>query len=84
MYETILLRERALRHRSEPFIRDVYAAEYGATYRRFLLAFFALLSDRRMIVCPAVFRSQGEGFFSERYLDSPIEKALSALAEDSM
>jgi hypothetical protein len=82
MYETIVIREGdALRDQSETFIRNVYAAEYGALLQTFPSRIFTLLDDRGEIVCAAAFRSQGDGFFSERYLDSPIEQALGALAK---
>jgi hypothetical protein len=82
MYETIVIREGdALRGHSEIFIRNVYAAEYGALIQTFPARIFALLNDRGEIVCAAAFRSQGDGFFSERYLDSPVEQALGALAK---
>ena len=82
MYETIVIREGdALRDRSETFIRNVYAAEYGALIQTFPSRIFAFLNDYREVVCAAGFRSQGDGFFSERYLDSPIEQALGAASK---
>jgi Thermostable hemolysin len=82
MYQTIVIREGdALRDQSETFIRNVYAAEYGALLQTFPSRIFTLLSDRGEIVCAAGFRSQGDGFFSERYLDSPIEQTLGALSK---
>jgi hypothetical protein len=82
MYETIVIREGdALRDQSETFIRNVYAAEYGALLQTFPSRIFTLLNDRGEIVCAAGFRSQGDGFFSERYLDSPIEQTLGAVSK---
>ena len=82
MYETIVIREDdALRDQSETFIRNVYAAEYGALLQTFPSRIFTLLNDRGTIVCAAGFRSQGDGFFSERYLDSPIEQTLGAVSK---
>ena len=82
MYETIVIREGdALRDQSETFIRNVYAAEYGALLQTFPSRIFALLNDRGEIVCAAGFRFQGDGFFSERYLDSPIEQTLGAVSK---
>jgi hypothetical protein len=82
MYETIVIREDdALRDQSETFIRNVYAAEYGALLQTFPSRIFTLLNDRGEIVCAAGFRSQGDGFFSERYLDSPIEQTLGAVSK---
>jgi hypothetical protein len=82
MYETIVIREDdALRDQSETFIRNVYAAEYGALLQTFPSRIFTLLNDRGEIVCAAGLRSQGDGFFSERYLDSPIEQTLGAVSK---
>jgi len=82
IYETIIIREGdALRDQSETFIRNVYAAEYGALLQTFPSRIFTLLNDRGEIVCAAGFRSQGDGFFSERYLDSPIEQVLGVLSK---
>lgn len=81
-YEIIVIREGdALRDQSEAFIRNVYATEYGALLQTFPSRIFTLLNDRGEIVCAAGFRSQGDGFFSERYLDSPIEEALGVLSK---
>jgi hypothetical protein len=77
MCETIVIREAdPLRDVAETFIRDVYATEYGAQLQSFPSRIFALLSDRGEIACAAGVRFQDDGFFSERYLDSPIEQAL--------
>jgi len=77
MRETIVIREAdPLRGVAETFIRDVYATEYGAQLQSFPSRIFALLSDRGEIACAAGVRFQDDGFFSERYLDSPIEQAL--------
>jgi hypothetical protein len=77
MCETIIIREGdALRSVVETFIRNVYAIEYGAQLRTFPSRLFALINDRGEIMCAAGVRLQEDGFFSERYLDSPIEQAL--------
>jgi hypothetical protein len=79
MCETIVIREGdALRDAAETFIRNVYAAEYGAELRTFPSRIFAVLNDSDEIACAAGVRSQDDGFFSERYLDLPIEQALGA------
>jgi len=77
MCETTIIREGdALRSVVEAFIRNVYASEYGAQLRTFPSRLFALTNDRGEIVCAAGVRLQEDGFFSELYLDSPIELAL--------
>lgn len=82
MYKTIVIREGdTLRDRSETFIRNVYAAEYGATIQTFPSRIVILVNACGEIACAAGFRTQGDGFFSERYLDLPIEQALRVVAK---
>jgi hypothetical protein len=76
MCETIVRETDPLRGVAETFIRNVYAAEYGALLQTFPSRIFALLNEREEIVCAAGVRLQADGFFSERYLDWPIEQAL--------
>jgi Thermostable hemolysin len=77
MCETTVIREGdALRSIAETFIRNVYATEYDAQLRTFPSLLFALMNERAEILCAAGIRLQEDGFFSERYLDSPIEQAL--------
>jgi hypothetical protein len=82
MCETIVIRESdPLRGVAETFIRNIYAAEYGAQLQTFPSRIFALLNEREEIVCAAGVRLQADGFFSERYLDWPIEQALGAASK---
>lgn len=82
MCETIVIREAdPLRGVAETFIRNVYATEYGAQPQSFPSRIFALLNDRDEIACAAGVRLQDDGFFSERYLDSPIEQALGVVSK---
>jgi hypothetical protein len=77
MCETIVIREGdALRSFVETFIRNVYSVEYGAQLQAFPSRLFALMDERAEIICAAGVRLQEDGFFSELYLDSPIEQAL--------
>src|ERR1700686_4342605 len=77
MCETIVIREAdPLRGVAETFIRNTYATEYGAQLQSFPSRIFAILNDRDEIACAAGVRFQDDGFFSERYLDLPIEQAL--------
>jgi len=77
MCEMIVIREGdALRDAAEAFIRSVYAAQYGAQLEGFPSRLFAVLNDREEIVCAAGMRLQEDSFFSERYLDLPIEQTL--------
>jgi len=54
---------------------DVYGARLGALPRTLVL-----LVDDHAIRCAAGLRDQSESFFSEFYLDEPVERALSAIA----
>ena len=77
MGETIVIREGdALRGIVETFIRNVYSAEYGAQLQTFPSRLVVLMNERAEIICAAGVRLQEDGFFSELYLDSPIEQAL--------
>jgi hypothetical protein len=79
MSETFVIREDdILRSVVETFIRNVYAAEYGARLQTFPSRLFALVNERAEIICAAGVRLQEDGFFSEFYLNSPIEQALGA------
>lgn len=85
MSQTIVIREDdALRDVAETFIRDVYAAEYGAELQAFPSRIFALPNGRSEIVCAAGLRLQEDGFFSEHYLDSPIEQLLGTASNRSV
>lgn len=65
-----------LRAGTEACIRTVYERAYGArdlTLPRMLIAWVG--QDDRPL-CAAGFRTAGDGFFSEIYLNTPIERAL--------
>jgi hypothetical protein len=82
MLETALLtNDDARRHSAEQFIKDTYAARYGARLETFPSRIIALLDHRDEILCAAGLRFLDDGFFSERYLDRPIENAVSAISE---
>src|ERR1700688_5299329 len=68
------------RHAAEAFIKSIYTARYGARLGTFPSRIIALLDDRDEILCAAGLRFGDDGFFSERYLDIPIEDAVSAIS----
>jgi hypothetical protein len=68
------------RHPVEDFIKKIYAARYGARLETFPSRIIALLGNRDEILCAAGLRFLEDGFFSERYLDTPIENAVSAIS----
>jgi len=65
-----------LRFKTEQFIRAVYLEEYKATLGAFPSKLLAVLDEHGNIICAAGLRSCHDGFFSECYLDQPIEAAL--------
>jgi hypothetical protein len=67
------------RRSAEEFIRNTYAACYGARLETFPSRIIALLDHRDEILCAAGLRFLDDGFFSESYLDAPIEDVVSAI-----
>jgi len=67
-----------LRSRVESHIRSVYAEEYGARLSSFPPTLAADLAPDGRILSAAGVRFAAGGFFSEIYLDAPIEVLLSA------
>jgi Thermostable hemolysin len=81
MLETVLLVNGDVRRRSaEDLIRTTYAARYGARLETFPSRIIALLGPRDEILCAAGLRFLDDGFFSERYLDRPIEDVVGAIS----
>jgi hypothetical protein len=80
MRTTALLTDDDGRRRSaEEFIKNTYAARYGARLETFPSRIIALLDHRDEILCAAGLRFLDDGFFSESYLDAPIEDVVSAI-----
>ncbi|WP_051678695.1 thermostable hemolysin [Xanthobacter sp. 91] len=61
----------------EAFIRSVYAREYGAHVGTFAERLLCRRNAAGEILCAAGLRLAEDGFFSELYLDGPVEAALS-------
>ena len=81
MREKVLLTDDDPRKRSaEEFIKNTYATRYGARLENFPSRIIALLDHGDEILCAAGLRFHDDGFFSERYLDSPIEDVVSAIS----
>lgn len=70
-----------LRSAAERLIRETYAARYSARLDAFPSRLLTVLDARGEILCAAGLRFPADGFFSERYLDVPIEDALGALSQ---
>lgn len=67
----------ALRAEVERCIREVYARMFRATGLSFPSTLIAVLDDDGRPLCAAGLRTAVDGFFSEIYLDAPIEQRLS-------
>jgi Thermostable hemolysin len=80
MKTALLANDDALRRPAEEFIKHTYEARYGARLETFPSRIIALLDQRDEILCAAGLRFLDDGFFSERYLDTPIEDVVSAIS----
>jgi hypothetical protein len=76
----LLTNDDAHRRAAEEFIKATYAARYGARLEAFPSRIIARLDHRDEILCAAGLRFLDDGFFSERYLDAPIEDVVSAIS----
>ncbi len=61
---------------AENFIRTTYSLRYGAIVSDFPQRLLARFDETGRVVCAAGIRDSRETFFSERYLDAPIERIL--------
>src|SRR5882757_7795660 len=75
----LLTNDDPRRPSAEAFIKNTYTARYGARLETFPSRIFALLDHRGEILCAAGLRFLDDGFFSESYLDTPIEDVVSAI-----
>jgi hypothetical protein len=75
----VISQQHRLRSKAERFVIEIFREEYGARLDGFPAIMIAVLDERGEILCAAGLRSCDEGFFSERYLDLPIEKTLKRL-----
>jgi hypothetical protein len=76
----VVPREHALRAHIERFIADVYREHYQASVTTFPPDLIAMVADSGQCICASGLRYAHSGFFSECYLDSPVEQALSQAA----
>jgi Thermostable hemolysin len=76
----LLTNDDARRRPAEEFIKDTYTVRYGARLETFPSRIIALLDHRDEILCAAGLRFLDDGFFSECYLDTPIEDVVSAIS----
>src|SRR5258707_11202199 len=76
----LLTDDDARRPSAEAFIKNTYSTRYGARLETFPSRIIVLLDHRDEILCAAGLRFLDDGFFSERYLDTPIEDVVSAIS----
>ncbi len=79
MATLVISEHHRLRAKAERLIRDVYEEEYGAKLSAFPRNLFVAIDSQGDILSAAGFRTDDDGFFSERYLDEPVETALAQL-----
>lgn len=72
----VIERGDPLRSEVERYVREVFARQHGALVREFPDRMAAVLAPNRTPLCAAGIRTEADGFFSEFYLDSPVEAAL--------
>ncbi len=77
----LISQAHVLRAQTEACIREVYEKYFGAKELEFPGTLLACVDDDDKPLCAAGLRTGGEGFFSEAYLDGPIEIVLSARLE---
>ncbi|MEA1672906.1 thermostable hemolysin [Nitrospirillum sp. BR 11163] len=65
-----------LRPAVEQLVSDTYAQAYGASITHFPRLMMAALDQDGNPACAAGVRTTADGFFSEAYLDQPIERLL--------
>jgi len=78
MIFTIVDKYHPSRRHVEREIFDVYKKEYGAVLEHFPDTLVALLDAGGAPLCAAGLRFNHEGFFSENYLDKPVDKLLNS------
>ena len=76
MATLVIPEHHRLRRKAEQFIREVYEEEYGAQLSAFPRRLLVKIGQQGEILCAAGLRTSAEGFFSERYLDTTVETAL--------
>lgn len=80
MITLLVSQQHALRSKTEAFIRSAYEREFGAHVEAFPARILAMLDTQGEIISAAGIRSSEDGFFSESYLDGPIEERLAMFA----
>lgn len=79
MRAIIIPRDDDLRPKAEQLITEIYAQHYSARITTFPDTLVARIAADNSIECAAGLRFAADGFFSEAYLDAPIDLLLSAI-----
>lgn len=75
----VLLRPgEPLRAEAEALARRMFRLRHGAEISHLPARLLAALTPGGRLVAVAGLRDVGDGFFSERYLDLPVERAIAA------
>ena len=80
MRAAIIPTNHDLRPAAEQLIAEVYALHYAARITTFPATLIGMRSDRDTLLCAAGLRFAADGFFSECYLDAPVDAMLSGLS----
>jgi len=76
MRTLLVPRGHKLRGSVEGLVRGIYARQYGAEIASFPPLLLAMIARDGLPVCAAGLRFANDGFFSECYLDEPVESVL--------
>jgi len=76
----LVRRGEILREQAEACIREVYRDAFDASIPAFPELLATTVDSGGQPVCAAGLRTEADGFFSEDYLDRPVEQVLGALA----
>ncbi|MBB6251206.1 thermostable hemolysin [Nitrospirillum iridis] len=76
----LLMRDHPLRPAAEDMVRDLYRDTFGARLPNFPRLMVATFDAAERPVCAAGLRTSSDGFFSECYLDNPVDRVLSVQA----
>ena len=79
MRAAIIPRNHDLRPAAEQLIAEVYALHYSARVMAFPATLVAMTSYHGTLLCAAGLRFAADGFFSECYLEAPVDTVLTGL-----
>jgi hypothetical protein len=80
----LVLRNQPLRAAAEALVAEVFRCEYGAAIPQLPDLMIAVVDGAGQPQCVASLRDCSDGFFSEQYLDRPVEAAIAAASGQSV